>query len=327
MPKGTTIIDETDRKLIILLNKNSRVSASSAAKMLRKSREFIDYRIRKLVRLGYFSSFTITVSNKMLGFEAYQILLRLNNYTYEQQSALLSYLSASSNVKILERCSGDWDVLAKVVFTDRYYLVNFLDRLNEKFSAIINNYEILMDHIPVKHEDLFFISPFRFLASFRKHSSERYIRDEVDKRMLAILAEDSRISLKSLAMKAGISIDSGISRFKKLVGKNVITSFKSLINFEKFDVQFYYLFLRISKFSEEKRKKLEILFENEHGVVYAGRVIGNWDLLIQVVARNQKEFDVQMERIRTHLTNEIKSYAFAMVIENISKVTYPKIMH
>jgi DNA-binding Lrp family transcriptional regulator len=325
MPRSLTKIDSIDRKLIVILARNSRISTTAAAKIIKRSREFTDYRIKKLIKEGYFEKFTISVSNSKLGFQTYQILIKLQNYDVEQYKKLVNYLKSSKYTKIVERCNGGWDILVKPVFKSRYGLIRFIDSLDAKFGEIINNHEILLDHIPLKHEDLFCISDLKFKEEEFVRTSAPKI-DNIDRKILNYLAEDSRISLSDLAKKSKISLDTCIRRFKVLVNKKVISSFKSTVNFEKFDSQFYYLFLRVKNFDRERRTKIQKLFKEERNIVYAGRVIGNWDMFVQITAKNQKEFDNQMMNLISHLKNDIKDYSFAIIVDKVKKETYPKSM-
>jgi Lrp/AsnC family leucine-responsive transcriptional regulator len=54
--------------------------------------------------------------------------------------------------------------------------------------------------------------------------------DEVDRRMLAVLAEDGRISMSDLAAKVNVSRATAYNRFDRLCAGGVITGFRAMVD-------------------------------------------------------------------------------------------------
>ncbi|MCD6575811.1 MAG: winged helix-turn-helix transcriptional regulator, partial [Nanoarchaeota archaeon] len=86
-------IDEKDRRIIAILSKNGRETLVNIAKEVKMSVDAVRIRIKKLVKSGVISGFTIVKSYKKLGYPLKaDILVKLQNFTTKSLDEFINYL-------------------------------------------------------------------------------------------------------------------------------------------------------------------------------------------------------------------------------------------
>ena len=122
--------------------------------------------------------------------------------------------------------------------------------------------------------------------------------DLKDKKIMAILVNDARISLTQLAKKVGLKRETIDYRIKKLVEQKFITGFAPSINFKLLGYSFFEIFLLFNESNENKRndiiKRLTELHYTKSVLEYNDR----WDIKHTILAKNTEEFDSICEEIQ-----------------------------
>lgn len=134
-------IDKIDLKILELISPNSRVEYKELSKKLSLTGNAIKYRIKKLEKSGIIQGYTISVNLRKLGFELYNIQLKLKE-NKEQQ--LKQFLRENFNVIYFYRYLGseNWDIDVGVITKDSLELRDFILELREKFGNIIKIYDM-----------------------------------------------------------------------------------------------------------------------------------------------------------------------------------------
>ena len=150
--------------------------------------------------------------------------------------------------------------------------------------------------------------------------------DKRDKEILRVLSENSRLSVSQLARKLKMNPYTCQRRFNTLQKIGIIRYTKANIAIEKFGLEQYIILLKINKLSREKRKKIFAFLKEEKKVMYAERILGNFDMRVTIVAQNQREFDEELNALRSYLREDIKQYSFSIIMETLKKTSYPEAM-
>ena len=74
-------LDYYDKKILFELDKNARITTSSLAKKIRKSKQFVDYRIKKLEQEKIIKGYTSVIDYSKLGYISMRIYFKLHNIT------------------------------------------------------------------------------------------------------------------------------------------------------------------------------------------------------------------------------------------------------
>lgn len=108
-------IDETDRKILRVLQEDASQSLDEIAAQIGSSKTPVWNRIRKLRDAGVITRQTVVLDPEALGFEAcFFVLIRTSEHEADWQAAFLKALRDRPEVQEAHRLAGDIDYILKV---------------------------------------------------------------------------------------------------------------------------------------------------------------------------------------------------------------------
>ena len=113
--------------------------------------------------------------------------------------------------------------------------------------------------------------------------------DKYDRMILFELDRNCRIPLTKLAKKVRRSRQSVEYRINNMTDAGIITEFRTAINPAKLGYRLFKIYLQTKNIETERAKMFKFLRESGN-VYWMGEIDGEWDLIITVSARTEKEF-------------------------------------
>ncbi|MCE8518657.1 Lrp/AsnC family transcriptional regulator [Ruegeria pomeroyi] len=108
-------IDETDRKILVELQRDASQSLDEIASRVGSSKTPVWNRIRKLKGSGVIGQQTVILDPEALGFEAcFFVLIRTSEHEADWQKQFLKALQDRPEVQEAHRLAGDIDYILKV---------------------------------------------------------------------------------------------------------------------------------------------------------------------------------------------------------------------
>lgn len=108
-------IDETDRKILKVLQADASQSLDDIAKAVGSSKTPVWNRIRKMREAGVIGQQTVMLNAEALGFEAcFFVLIRTSEHEADWQARFLKALQDRPEVQEAHRLAGDIDYILKV---------------------------------------------------------------------------------------------------------------------------------------------------------------------------------------------------------------------
>lgn len=108
-------LDETDRKILIALQRDAAQSLDEIAKEVGSSKTPVWNRIRKMKDAGIIGAQTVQLDAQALGFEAtFFVLIRTSEHEAGWQADFLRALQIRPEVQEAHRLAGDVDYILKV---------------------------------------------------------------------------------------------------------------------------------------------------------------------------------------------------------------------
>jgi DNA-binding Lrp family transcriptional regulator len=133
---------------------------------------------------------------------------------------------------------------------------------------------------------------------------DKRILDKTNRKILAELDKDCRISSTQLAKRVMKSRQAVEYRIENLVKEKIITSFNASFNPHKMGYKLYKIYLKLRNIPQEKQKLFAYL--RSSGLVYwMGECSGTWDLIFGVFAKTDREFFELKNEIISNFTNVI----------------------
>ncbi len=147
-------LDETERKLLSELNKNSTASLIELGSKVGLNYKTVSSKIKKLKDEGVITKFTSSISLEALGYDVYLILVDFKNISTQNSNTLKSYIKRQKNIRAAFISSARPLLFIYLAVKKAAELQNFLLDLNSKFASIIINQEYFLTSTQPKY-DLF----------------------------------------------------------------------------------------------------------------------------------------------------------------------------
>ena len=127
--------------------------------------------------------------------------------------------------------------------------------------------------------------------------------DKIDRQILMLLQQNSKINIKEIALKIGLTSTPTYDRIKRLEKSGIITHYKAEINREKVGLDLV-VFCQVTL--QVHSKKLITQFENAiekmPEVVGCFHIAGNFDYLLKITIPNIKSYQFFLKNsIRIHV--------------------------
>jgi DNA-binding Lrp family transcriptional regulator len=138
--------------------------------------------------------------------------------------------------------------------------------------------------------------PFTSFLAFRQALLSNWQMDSTDMQLLALLRQDARTTVATLATKLGVSRGTVTNRVKKLEDEGVITGYTVRLRPDS-QPQEITAWMSITVDGNQTREVIAHLL-GEPGVAGLHDTNGRWDLLAELRAANLVELAATLERVR-----------------------------
>ena len=145
MPKKTTlksrILDEKDKQILRILQKNSREQLTSIAKQVKLSIDSVHKRIKEMMRKDIFKP-TILIEPRVIGYPLIaDIKIKLKNISQEQREKFIHYLKNYPRCIELFAVMGDYDFTCVLIAKDSNELEKLSTEIRQKHKELIDEWK------------------------------------------------------------------------------------------------------------------------------------------------------------------------------------------
>jgi len=300
-------LDKADRIILSELDRNCRIPSSRLAKLTRKSRQSIEYRIKRLLERGIITSFNTSINPHKMGYKIYKIYLQLRNLP-DEKAKLFSYLRNSGNVYWMGECDGAWDLIFGVFAKSDNEFYKLKNELISVFGNIIvkNFYDVLVD--VKQYPKMYLNGELHGPTMFAGEVVDNKMTD-IDHAILAQIVNNARIPITELASRVRSNPARVTARMKRMEELGIIIQYRIGINLNALGLEYYKAIFHLERYSMEDEKKLLGYMSGLPGIQYFIRNI--WDIEPEIVVSGYHEYREIMEKVKAE---------FPFVIRNIESV-------
>ncbi len=134
-------LDKTDKTILSLLSKNSRIKNTEIAQKTKVEEDAIRIRIKKLEKSQVINGYTIILDPTRLGYESYYLLLSIENLNRELLSKIRYYAHNNPNIIFCVQTTGTHNMILNVMSINRKEFAVLFSKLRSEFPEI-KHYEI-----------------------------------------------------------------------------------------------------------------------------------------------------------------------------------------
>jgi DNA-binding Lrp family transcriptional regulator len=135
--------------------------------------------------------------------------------------------------------------------------------------------------------------------------------DDLDKRIVNSLVQNSRKSSREIAKELGVSHQTVLARLKALEKDEVIQGYTAMVSLKKigYPVKMLYL-VECGRLNADDLEKVEKYISDEPSFLHAGTMSGDYDLYILAHFRNEEEAMQKTAALRTFLGKNTDLHRF-----------------
>lgn len=317
------MLDRLDRRLLLALDRNARMSYSALSKGLSMPEETVRYRTNALVRSGIIKNFLTIFDAGKLGVSYYKILMKLHNVDEAGVEGISRHLLGQEAVNWVARLDGMFDLAFTIRVAHLQDLSMFLDALREKFYRFIHRL-VMAVNIEVD----FFAREYLVPGSKRQKGSSAIYTvsgtemkiDELDRSILRVLSNKPRISAKDLAATFSVSAPTISSRISAMERAKVITGYRLLLDSALTGHFNYYVLLYLNMLSKERLSAFTGYCKSQPNITYFIKALGEWDYELNIEAETVGQYRTLMMNLTKEFSDIIRDYS-GMAVLAVHKLT------
>ena len=322
MLKEELKLDSYDRKIIFELDKNARVTTTQIGKKIRKSKQFVDYRIKRLEEAGVLPGYITVIDYSKLGYQSIRVYFKFHNITREKQDELENDLIKDKEVWWLVTLEGQWDVGYATAVKNIIDFYDYWDKIMTKYRKYISKRSVVIyTHIKQYPKSYIINQRNTERGTIVGASKEVMSIDKLDLQMLKLLSDNGRIPLLEIANKLNTSPQVIRNHMKKLENNKVIQGYRALIDVSFLGYRYYKSYINL--LNTDRLQELQQFCLQHPNILNVNRTIGGRDFEIELQAKSFDEFDSIMNELRREFAGMIDDYEFVIAREEKKMVYFP----
>jgi len=296
-------LDKADRVILAELDKNCRVPTNRLAKLTRKSRQSVEYRIRRLVEQRVITGFNMSINMCKLGYRLHKVYLQLRNVPKEKEQ-LFAYLRTSGIVHWMGECDGVWDVIFGVYTKSDYEFYVLKNELISEFSTIIVK-SFYDGQIDVKQfPKMYFTGELSEPTMFGGEIVDNKM-DALDHAIISEMVNNARMPLTALASKVGSNPARVAARMKRMEELGIILQYRISVDLKGLGLEMYKAIVHLNRYTQEDEKRFLAYVASLPGTQYFIRNI--WDIEPEIIVSDYHEYREVMDRLKEQFPEVIRN--------------------
>ncbi|RJQ18159.1 AsnC family transcriptional regulator [Candidatus Woesearchaeota archaeon] len=318
-------LDLTDKKILAELDKNCRIANAVLAKKVHKSREAVKYRIQQLQKNGVIQQFITSINPNKLGYSMFKVYLKLANIP-EQREKFFEELKQNKDVYWMGISDGVFDCVFAMLSKSTTDYFQKINSLLSKWEHLIVS-KVLGTMVDTRqYNKKFFLNDKNGTYVLFGGDVVHNEIDEIDAKLLNILANDARISLMELSRRVHASIDTVRSRIKKLEEKQIILNYRIAVDFNKLGYEFFKAIIYFKKLSAQDEKSLFEWMRVHPNALYYIRSLAPWEVEFEFAVENYQQFNAIINELRKKYSSVIRNYEHLIMIDETWMPAYKEMI-
>jgi len=314
-------MDKKDLQILELLAQNCRIPHTTIAQALNISKDTVKYRIARLEQTNLIKQYLLFIDARRLGFTRYHLLIRFNA-GIKNKHKLYSQLSKHKFVMWINSFIGRYDLQIIVDAKEGFHL----NQIKEELFAICKNkikeYSVLTHTSDFEFTQL---NPILDLQTkFKKKADhsfssllttknfpvsptfKTYSPNKAEANILKLLADNPQAQLTHISKKLNLDRSTVKKRITNLIQNKIFLNFGGIPNLSKLGFVTYYLLVRVTQ--DTPLEVLKTPFKKLQNIFYAGKMMGDYDLILYLNARTPDELNSSIELFKSEIEEHIVHY-------------------
>lgn len=289
-------LDYFDKVLLYELDKDASAGLGVVAKKVKRSKQFVLYRMKKLEEAGVITGYHAIVDMSKLGYFTFRMYLDLKEITESEKKEMIEYVRTLKGVWTITTMSEKWDLAIFVGVKSVAAFHQIREGLFLRYKEKIKTYNVSV-YAPIYNFNR------RFFLNTKELPQERVYRAEVeeevgelDLKLIEEYARDVRESSLELSKKLGVSADTIRAHLRLLEKRKIIVGYKLGLNLELLGYHSYRVDLELK--SMGRYQELFGYCRQHHSIYQINKTIGGADFEIEVIVKDKQELILIIDELK-----------------------------
>jgi len=327
-------MDLLDRKILYELDQDSRQPYSAIAKKLRTSPQVVKYRVENLLSSGALQYSWPMIEYRKAGYFFGLYFFKLQNMDEKAEDELFDYLNSHPHIPIIMRGEGYADLIIAICAKGIFHLRDIITELNNRFGRHFREYDTTIPIGFTQFHRAYLVDaekklPKKEYIAFTGADVREETLSENERKVLSMVNFNARTPLVQIARKVGISEISAKSILRRLEKSGIIQSYTILPNHIMLGKPRHRVLFKLSNLTTENEKKLFTYCQLHPHIVHHLRVVGNWDLVLDIEVERGEPFRKIIREMKYKFSGIISrvepTYIYKIDMFRDIPVEYPKL--
>ncbi len=311
-------LDSKDRQLLFELDMGCRQSYSQLSRKVGLSKQSIEYRIRGLIDKGFIKGFYAALDVSKLGYLYCRVFVQFYGISPAKQLEIINYLLSMKEVGWVISVDGSWDLNFVIWARNVQELSGVVDRFSYQYGSLIKK-KVVSIATKIHHFQAKFL-PVEFQEGKAVVMESGGVQqptdlDELDYKILSLVALDARMPLITMANKLKTSYKVIGYRLKRLERKGIILCYRADITINALNYTHYKVFLTLHNNSKEREEQLLEFLRMHPNVIYVTKALSISDLEFECVSPTSADFYALIRDLRSKFFDIVQDHATVMFSE------------
>jgi Lrp/AsnC family transcriptional regulator for asnA, asnC and gidA len=315
-------LDKIDKKILYLLDLNSRQSLSQIGKKAGLSKANVRYRINRLQHKGIIKKFYTVIDTFKLGYTSLRIYLILENVNPEIEEEIIQHFVNNKYTWWVGKTVGRFDIVIILWIKNINEFYKFWESTLMKYRSYFSK-QVFSPFAQLLHYRYSFLLEDNNIEDRNKYEitgSQNIVEyDQLDFRILKILATNSRASLTDMMKILQVSTKTIRKKIRRMKELGIIQGFRIQIDYLKIGYQYYKVDIDLINY----KKNLSMIkyIKKNPNLIFIDKSAGFADLELEFYVKNLDQLLKIIYNLIKQFPGVIKSYKY-FYLKKIFKIQY-----
>lgn len=298
------ILDNIDRSILSILDKNARMSITEISHEIGLSKQVVSYRLRRLEKSNVIEEYSTYIDRAKLGFQHHQLYLKTKSLNQKDLELILK------NLPNIHWCANSFGKYNLVI----YFLVKGQKDCYDTYTSILDSFKDFIykkEYLVTAKSHYFnqsaitYVGKEKVLVQRPQKTPKLKIRDFI---ILNSIKTNARLDFSKIAKISGLTPRSAKDRLKYLRKIKIIRGFRARIKYESLGLKHYQVFFQTL---DNKKQIIDLLLPKKE-VIRLTETIGKWELSSDIIL--PKDIDINLWLKNTLDQNISKGLRYSKIL-------------
>jgi Lrp/AsnC family transcriptional regulator, leucine-responsive regulatory protein len=316
-------LDRLDRKILLALDTDARVSFSQIGKRVRASKNTVQYRVKRLLGNGVIKKFVTQYALGALGLFSGKIYVRIAGQSKETEREMYAWLVANKHIGWVARTEGRWDLMLAAMVEDLEHFNAIKEEFLKRYGSHVVSYDILFLVQAATSQRTYLLPDSRRSPPVQGFGVAKQVAlDAGQLQLCRLIANNARYDYIDLARKLGFNIKTVQKRVRELESLGVVRGYVTFLDPKAIGYSFFKLCISLQNYQHRYRAFIQHCLDLPN-VLHVIESLGPWEIELECETETLQQFYDLAHSIRNDFPDIIKHTEAVLISEELKLDFFP----